>query len=141
MREIIFWGLAFVILVIAEIFTVQFVSIWLAIAALVSMILSIFNFEFWQQSLVFVIVSAILLLATRPVAKKFNSTRKVGTNSELNIGKTAIVIEEIDAVQTKGRVKLDGVDWIARASDDSYIPEGTAVKVEKIDGAKLIVHV
>lgn len=141
MGVIIFWGLAFIVLAVAELMTVQLISIWLAIASLVSMFFAIFGFELWLQILVFFIVSAILLLATRPLAKKLNATKKVPTNSELDIGKTAVVIEEINPPLTKGRVKLNGVDWSARTSDDSSVPEGTVVTVEKIEGSKLVVHV
>ena len=141
MGIIIFWGLAFVLLAVAELMTVQLISIWLAIASLVSMFFAIFGFELWQQILVFFIVSAVLLLATRPLAKKLNSVKKVPTNSELDIGKTAVVIEEIEPQLTKGRVKLNGVDWSARTEDNSSVPEGTVVTVDKIEGSKLVVHV
>lgn len=139
--EVIIWGLAFVILTIIEIQTIQFVSIWLALSALVTMFLAIANIAFWQQILIFVVISTILLLLTRPIAKKLNATKKVETNGKLDIGKSAIVIEEIDTLQTRGRVTLNGVDWTARSSDATFIPVGTTVKVENIDGSKLIVHV
>ncbi len=140
-QAIIFWGIAFIVLTVAELMTVQMISIWLAISALITMFFAILDVEFWQQILVFVIISTVLLIATRPLAKKFNATRRVATNAELDIGKNAIVIEEIDSKLTKGRVRLGGVDWSAKAADNSVIPEGTTVTVAKIEGSKLIVHV
>ena len=90
------------------------------------------------QCIVFVVSSIILLLLTRPVVKKLQN-KPVATNYELDVGKTAIVIEPIDNSVNKGRVTLDGTDWAARTEDGSKISEGTPVKVVRIDGAKLIV--
>jgi len=140
-QQVIFWGIVFAVLTVAELMTVQLISIWLALAALVTMFFAILEVAFWQQVLIFVIVSAILLLATRPLVRKFIKTKIVATNLELDIGKTAIVIEEIDTNKTKGRATLNGVDWSARTSDNSIVPAGTTVTVEKIEGSKLIVHV
>jgi len=141
LQEIIFWGLAFVVLTIAEIMTVQFISIWLALSALVTMFLAVLEIAFWQQLLIFVIISALLLLATRPLARKLNRASKISTNYELDVGKTATVIEEIDTKKTTGRVRLNGVDWSALTSDNCIIPEGSTVQVEKVDGAKLVVRI
>jgi len=140
-REIIFWGLIFVVLAIVEISTVQLVSIWLALSALITMFFAIVEIPFWQQAVIFVVISAVLLAATRPLVKKFMSSKKVETNAKLDIGKNALVIEEINVLQSKGRVRLGGVDWTALTEDNSVIPEGEVVIVDKIDGAKLIVHV
>ena len=127
--KIVFWALAFVFFVVCEVATgTALVSIWLAIAALI----------FLTQCIVFVVSSIILLLLTRPVVKKLQN-KTVATNYELDVGKTAIVIEPIDNSVNKGRVTLDGTDWAARTEDGSKISEGTPVKVVRIDGAKLIV--
>ena len=93
---------------------------------------------FLTQCIVFVVSSIILLLLTRPVVKKLQNN-PVATNYELDVGKTAIVIEPIDNSVNKGRVTLEGTDWAARTEDGSKISEGTPVKVVRIDGAKLIV--
>ena len=132
--KIVFWALAFVFFVVCEVATgTALVSIWLAIAALIAMFCAIAKLSF-----LFVISSIILLLLTRPVVKKLQN-KTVATNYELDVGKTAIVIEPIDNSVNKGRVTLEGTDWAARTEDGSKIPEGTPVKVVRIDGAKLIV--
>ena len=134
--KIVFWALAFVFFVVCEVATgTALVSIWLAIAALIAMFCAIAKLSFLTQCIVFVVSSIILLLLTRPVVKKLQN-KTVATNYELDVGKTAIVIEPID---NKGRVTLDGTDWAARTEDGSKISEGTPVKVVRIDGAKLIV--
>lgn len=135
---IIFWAAAFVFFLIVEAVTFQLVSVWLALGALVSMFCAIGDLSFAIQLAVFVIVSAVALAATRPIVKKFYN-QKQPTNSELDIGKSAVVIEKIDNSTLKGRVKLSGTDWAARSQTGDVIEAGETVTVTDVDGAKLIV--
>lgn len=136
---IVLWAVAFVFFIICEIATcTALVSIWFAFGALASMFCAIGGMSFWVQCVVFVIGSIVLLICTRPIAKKVQG-KAVPTNYELDEGKTAIVTEEIDNSFNKGRVILNGVNWAARSSDGSIIPKDENVRVEKVDGAKLIV--
>lgn len=138
MGYIIFWAAAFVFFLVFEAITVQLVSIWLGLGALISLLLAIFELPFWVQLLVFVAVSAISLWATRPLVKKFFSN-KVGTNTELDIGRVAVVTETINNSLSKGRVKLNGTFWAAQSVDGEIIEEGSTVTVVEVDGAKLTV--
>lgn len=138
MGYIIFWAAAFVFFLVFEAVTVQLVSIWLGLGALISLLLAIFELPFWVQLLVFVAVSAISLWATRPLVKKFFSN-KVGTNTELDIGRVAVVTETINNSLSKGRVKLNGTFWAAKSVDGEIIEEGSTVTVVEVDGAKLTV--
>lgn len=135
---IIFWAAALVFFLVLEAVTFQLVSVWLGLGALVSLLLAIFEVPFWVQLLVFVAVSAVALWATRPLVKKFLSN-KVATNSELDIGKVAIVTETINNALSKGRVKLNGTYWAARSLEGDIIEEGSTVTVVEVDGSKLIV--
>ena len=134
----ILWAVCFAVFVIIEICTFELVSIWLAAGALISMFMSIFDAPFWSQFLVFAVASAVLLAATRPLARKLLKEVKP-TNTELDIGKTCVVTEEINNKLSQGRVNLSGVFWAARSYDNKIIPEGSVVIVTAIDGAKLIV--
>jgi len=138
--DIIIWAVAFVALTIVEMETFQFVSIWFALAALVTLFCAIADVPVFGQIVIFVIISTMLLICTRPLSRKLNAKKRDATNADLDVGKTATVIDEINNTHAKGRVKLSGVDWMARSSDDSVIQEGEIVVIEKIDGAKLIVR-
>jgi membrane protein implicated in regulation of membrane protease activity len=138
MGEIIFWAVAFVILTVVELSTYQLVSIWFALSSLLSLLCAVLGFGIEVQVIVFLLASTILLIATRPFIRKFLKNRNVPTNVELDIGKVAVVIEEINN-GISGRVRLNGVDWAARSTDNSVINVGENVTVEQIDGAKLIV--
>ena len=80
------------------------------------------------------------LALSRPFAKKVLHTRKERTNADSLIGSIGVVIEEIDNFQSKGRVKLSGLDWAARSEDGEIIPVGEQVLVRRIEGVKVIVE-
>lgn len=136
---IVGWAIAFVFFIICEISTATaLVSIWLGFGALISMFCAIGGCSFTVQIVVFVIASVLLLVFTRPLAKKIQG-KQVKTNYELDIGKTAVVIEDIDNLHNCGRVKLNGVDWEARSVDGANISAGIVVTVKEISSSKLIV--
>ena len=138
--DILFWGIAFIALAVIELLTYQFISIWFSLASLAPLLCAVFGIhDRAKQAIIFLIVSALLIIATKPFVKKLKANRVVPTNAELDIGKTALVIERINNTASTGRVRLNGVDWAARSVDGSIISSGINVTVEKIDGAKLIV--
>lgn len=133
------WLIAFIVFAAVELATsMALVSIWFAVGSLVALVLSAINVPLWIQLVAFIIVSAILLVCTRPIAKKL-AKNNVGTNLELNIGKTAEVIEDIDNTKAVGRVRLDGVYWSAISQTGEVIQKGSHVTVTKIEGSKLYV--
>ncbi len=133
------WMIAFVVFLVVELATLTaLVSIWIAVGALAAMFFAIGGFSFAVQLVAFIVTSVILLIITRPLARKLQS-KKQGTNYELDVGKTALVIESINNELSEGRVKLDGTDWAARSVDNSLIEKGEIVTVDEVDGSKLIV--
>ena len=141
--NVFFWAIITVVFVIAEIATVQLVSIWFAAGAFVTMLCTYFmDFGVIGQLGVFILSSAVFLLMTFPFIKKKRSVSHVGTNHELDVGKTALVIEDIHNETGTGRVRLNGVDWSAVSADgDAVIPKDTIVTIVRVDGAKLEVTV
>ena len=124
---------------VIEIMTTGFLVFWLAIGALISMIVSLFTNSILIQTAVFVISSAILIFATKPFVKKFAKTKNVKTNAFSIIGQNGIVTKEIDSINSKGQVKIDGETWSAVGKDDMNIPKGTEVEVLEIKGVKAVV--
>lgn len=124
---------------VIEIMTTGFLVFWLAIGALISMVVSLFTDSILIQTAVFVISSAILIFATKPFVKKFAKTKDVKTNAFSIIGQNGIVTKEIDSINAKGQVKIDGETWSAVGKDDMDIPKGTEVEVLEIKGVKAVV--
>lgn len=137
--QIIFWAVALVVLLIVEGVTAQLVTIWFAAGSLAALIAAILKAPVLAQIVLFVVVSAVSLIATRPIVKKITSKKTESFNADKNIGKMAVVTEDIDNLNGTGAAKLDGLVWTARSSDGSKIEAGKSVVVEKIEGVKIIV--
>ena len=134
---VIGWFIAFVILLIIELVTVNLVTIWFAIGAVAAIISTIFTDSILIQSIVFVVVSVIALLITKPLIKKFKKFEVEPTNSDRVIGKVGDVTKKIGK-NKYGEVKVYGNTWTASSKD--VIEVGERVKVLAIDGVKLIVE-
>lgn len=139
--EILFWALAVVAFVIAEVMTIQLVSIWFAAGALVTLLMTYFFELSWIEQLgVFIAASTVFLIMSLPLIRKRKKNRAVATNADLDVGKHATVIEEINCDKGTGRVTLGGVNWSAvPENENDIISEGTVVIVKKVMGAKLLV--
>ena len=134
------WIAAIVLLAVLEGATAQLVSIWFVIGGIAALITSIFTDAVWIQLTVFVLVSILSLLLTRPLVKKAMSFKKEDTNAGRVVGQKAIVIETIENGEGKGQVNVCGSIWTARSMDQTVIPKGASVLVDAIEGVKLIVH-
>lgn len=135
----IFWIIALVFFGVLEAATVQLVSIWFMGGAAAAYLTASFGFDYTAQITVFVLVSAVLLLLTRPLVKKRLEKTKTATNADSLIGKETLVTDDISNINEKGSVKIGGVIWAARSLSGEDIPAGQTVTVEKIEGVKLIV--
>lgn len=135
-----YWLIAAGVFFIGEIMTVGFLLFWLGISALIAMIVSFFTSNVIIQMSVFIISSIILILATKPLVKKFVNEKNVKTNAFSLVGKNALVIQDIDNLNSVGQIKVDGEIWSAQSSeDDINIPIDSEVKIVKIEGVKAIV--
>lgn len=134
---VIGWFIAFVILLVIELVTVNLVTIWFAIGAVAAIITTIFTDSILIQCIVFTIVSVISLLITKPLIKKFKKFEVEPTNSDRVIGKIGEVTQKIGR-NKYGEVKVYGNTWTASSKD--VIDVGERVKVLSIDGVKLVVE-
>ena len=138
---IAFWVAALVVFLIVEAVTAGLVSIWFVFGSLVALICAALGAAVWLQIFWFVIVSVATLVLTRPLVKRYVDSQSVATNADRSIGRAAVVTERIDNLAATGAVKLDGVVWTARSTDDAVaIEAGERVTVRAIEGVKLIVE-
>ena len=135
-----FWIVALVAFVIIEALTAQLLTIWFAVGSVAALIAELLGAQVWLQWTVFVAVSAVVLIATRPFVKKLTKQKLQPTNADRCIGEIAIVTEKIDNIAGKGAVKVNGIEWSARTQSGETDESGNTVKVIKIDGVKLIVE-
>ena len=135
----ILWFLMMVAFLVAESSTVALVSIWFAVGALAALIASLLNAQLWVQVALFLAVSGALLALLRPMVRKFITPKIVKTNVDSIIGSVGKVIQTIDNLAPTGQVKLSNMEWTARSVSGDVIPEGTLVRVERIEGVKVFV--
>ncbi len=134
---VIGWFIAFIILIIIELATVNLVTIWFAIGAVAAIISTIFTDSIAIQLIVFGVVSLLSLLITKPLVKKFKKFDVEATNLDRVIGKVGEVTKKISSNEY-GEVKIFGNYWTATSKEELDV--GERVKVLSIDGVKLIVE-
>lgn len=135
----ILWLLLMVVFLAAEASTVTLISLWFAAGSLCAMIVCLLGGALWLQLTVFLAVSAVLLTALRPLVRKYITPKLTATNVDSVIGSTGLVSVAIDNVTASGQVKLGAMEWTARSTDGCPIPEGTRVRVDRIEGVKIFV--
>jgi membrane protein implicated in regulation of membrane protease activity len=139
-QPVIIWLCIVVLFVIIEALTVQMLCIWFAAAALVTLFSALLGAPVWLQVIVFAFFTAVFLILTRPFVKHFVKGTRTHTNADRVIGKTAIVLREINNDLAEGQVKVLNQIWTARSFDGRVFPTETKVNVRAIEGVKLIVE-
>ncbi len=141
--DFMFWVWLGVIVVtaIAEFATMEIVSIWFTFGAIIPFIMAATNSVSWvAQIIVFVVISALLIVSLRSVTKKFlfkGAGEK--TNLEMYIGMQYRMISRTD-FETVGSIKVNDVIWSAVGLNRETIEEGAVVQIIDIDGNKFIVR-
>jgi len=137
----IIWLVLFVIMIIVEASGPNLVSIWFAAGSLVALILAVIpGVAWWVELIAFVAVSAITLLALRPLFKGFLKRNAFRSNIDSLEGKRGFVTEDISYL-VPGAVKLGDIKWSAIPADkDETFKVGEVAEVVTINGNKLIVR-
>lgn len=134
------WLIIFAITMIVEVSVSGLVSVWISLAALVTLCLSFINgLPYWGEMIIFIGLSFILLAVTRPFVKKLlKAKEEPKTNLELLIGKQIKLEKKVEPLSI-GEVKINGVTWDCETEGNSTIEQGKVVKIVGIKGNKLIV--
>ncbi len=133
----VLWLVLLFAFLIAEASTVTLTSLWFAAGSLAALAVSLLGGKLWLQGAVFLSVSLVCLWLLRPILQKYVKPKIVATGVDALTGKTAAALEDI--TQDSGRVKVDGMEWSARSVTRERIPQGTQVKIHRVEGVKLMV--
>lgn len=134
------WLAVIIVAAVVEGVTAQLVSIWFVAGGVGALIADLCGANLWVQTVVFVVVTALTLIVTRPLVKKLMNFKHVDTNAGRYIGKIGIVTIEINNTLGTGQVNVSGSIWTARSDDGSVIEVGKHVSIKSIEGVKLIVE-
>lgn len=135
------WSIIIIVSLLVEIITIgNLVSIWFSIAAIISLVLALFDVSKITQILVFAIVSGVLILSIRPLASKYFRGNITATNVDSLIGRRVSLSKAISPSEF-GETKISGVIWNVVSYDGLPIDQGSLVSIIAIEGAKLVVRI
>jgi membrane protein implicated in regulation of membrane protease activity len=138
----IIWLVAACLLGVGEMHQGGFYLAPFALGAGVATVVSLLGVSAGLSAIVFVLVSALVFLTLRPVARRHRHLPpSIRTGAAALIGRPAIVLERIANDEGVGCVKIDGGEvWTARSyADDEVIDVGQRVEVVEIRGATALV--
>jgi len=138
----VLWLLLGAILGIGEMHQGGFYLLPFALAAALAAAVSLLGVSALLTVLVFVLASAIVVGALRPVARRHRRLPPaIRTGSAALVGRRAMVLERIANDEGVGCVRIEGGEvWTARSYDeDEVIEVGDRVEVVEIKGATALV--
>lgn len=137
----IFWLGAFGVLLLIEILTIGLTTIWFAVGALAAFLLALVQVPLMIQIVVFIVVSVVMLVFTRPIMTKYLNKKTTKTNAESLVGRKARVLIPINNLKSEGQVMVNGMEWTARSTKDEVtFQKDEMVRIAGISGVKLIVE-
>ncbi|MDE6529222.1 MAG: NfeD family protein [Lachnospiraceae bacterium] len=140
--ETIVWLAIFIVMLGIEIATLGLTTIWFAGGALLATLVAAIGLPVYVQIPVFLVVSVVLLLFTRPIAQKYFNKERIRTNAEGLVGQTAVVTENINNLKGMGKAVINGQEWTARSAEDAIeLEKETKATIVAIEGVKLVLRV
>jgi membrane protein implicated in regulation of membrane protease activity len=93
------------------------------------------------QWLAFVAVSAVAVVATRPLARRLEaSSPTAGVGARRLMGEIATVLDDIPAgTHETGLVRVGREEWRAESRDGTPVPAGASVRVIDVVGTRVVV--
>ena len=137
-----FWLAITIICIVIESLTLNLTTIWFALSGLLLVFISFIPFSIKWQFLIFIVVSLLLLIFTRPIALRHFKFRRTETNVNALIGQKVIISAPISHFQ-KGAVKINGIEWSASCDDlgaEDTIQPGQECIIKEIRGVTAIVQ-
>jgi membrane protein implicated in regulation of membrane protease activity len=121
------------------------ITIWFAISALIMVLVSGLTgllpetARFKLHLAIFLVISIILLVLTRPLAVKKLRLGREKTNVDAIAGKNAVVTKNIRGFE-KGEIKIKGQIWAAVCEDNGEMDSGEECEAVRIEGVTVVVR-
>ncbi len=127
-----YWGVLFAIFAIGEVLIPGLVSVWLAIAALIMMPISLFVKSLEIQAIIFCVLSLIFIAFFRKIFKFY-------LNGKESLGTEKVKIVKLTSVENDNYiydVRFKGGIWTAIANLE--LKPGDIANIVKFEGNKII---
>lgn len=134
------WLGVFLVALVVEASTQEFVSVWFSAGAVVAMCICYFV-PLYVQIIVFAVVSLAALILTRPLIKRLTARTERFTNTDEFVGKRVMLEKDVTKFEA-GEVKINGVVYQAVLAEDSdeEIEKGSIVEMVALKGNKIVVR-
>ena len=133
------WIAIIVLAVVVEIATDQLIAVWFVPGAMIGVVMDFLGAGIIWQTLVFLIITCIGIVAGKMFLSKKLKKSITKTNIDAIIGERCVVTERIDNFAGCGQAKVKGQIWSARGvGEDDVFEVGEALRVVAIEGVKLI---
>ncbi len=132
------WLIIGIVILVVELLNAGFGIICFGLGAFLASILAACGLNIYWQLAGFAVATFLSFLFIRPIMVKWLDAKKAAkTNLDVMIGRQATVVETIDS--GKGRVAIDGTDWMAITDDNRTIEKGAQVTITNRQGNTLTV--
>lgn len=128
------WAIIAILLGSIEYMTINLITIWWCISAIITFVLSFFIKDFISQFFFFIILGLILLITCKSKFNKIFILDRTKINPDKILGNKGYVIEPINK-DKYGKVKINGKRW--EAISDEQIKQNELIKVVDVNGIKL----
>lgn len=142
----VIWLIIAAIFIVAEVLTPGFFLLWFGVGALAAAIVALLGLSsLAAQTLVFLIVSVALVIASRTILERFFNrpadANRFRAGIETIIGQIGTVVESSRGALNEGAVSVYGSVWTAfPAEGERPLQEGDSVAVERIEGNAIYVR-
>lgn len=136
----IIWLLLAVAFTVGEVLTISFFLAPFAVGGFAAAATSALGGDTGASVAVFAIVTALSLWLVRPIARRhIRQPRSTITGTAALVGRTGVVVQQLEGPERTGLVRIDGEVWSARSAGLGDIEAGETVTVLEIDGATVVV--
>lgn len=136
------WLVLGFVLLIGEVLTPGFLLACFAVGCAAAAGVASFDLTWpWQLS-AFAATSLAVFFAIRPFVIKhlYKAGEGQRTNVDALVGERGLVVEAFDPVTAEGRVKVRGEDWKGVSASGRPFETGTAVKILRVEGVRVVVE-
>ena len=140
------WFVAALALLVIELASTTFFSIFLAIGAFAAGLLAFFvpDSPIWMQAVLAIVVALLGVVVGRPflsrrLRRQGEGPLTPGVHGGF-VGQRALALDEIGEELHPGHVRLAGETWLAYSDDHQVIPQGAPVVITAVRGTTLAVR-
>lgn len=137
MSYLVMWIVIVLAALLLEMITSTFLFIWFSLGGIAAIIAYFLGAAIIAQVLIFIIISAVLLIVGYPLVKKTikKTVPKTLKQEESYIGREFLIDED---VIEKAIIKVDGIYWTVK-NDGETINKGDRIRIIGLEGNKLVV--